>query len=104
MDLLRFHKWTMGSLWVAEYGDPDVEEEFTALCKISPLHSTLGFPCIALNHHGTGQLGLYGDISHTQRRRSMVPFDAIVQFVHADVRSVSNYPAVLLTTAEVSFL
>jgi hypothetical protein len=39
MDLLRFHLFTMGSLWTAEYGSPDVEDEFAALRKISPLHS-----------------------------------------------------------------
>ncbi|KAG8858279.1 hypothetical protein FRB96_005410 [Tulasnella sp. 330] len=39
MDLLRFHLFTMGGLWTAEYGSPDVEEEFKALLKISPLHN-----------------------------------------------------------------
>lgn len=39
MDLLRFHKFTMGGLWTAEYGDPDEQKYFDSLIKISPLHS-----------------------------------------------------------------
>ncbi|CED84968.1 prolyl endopeptidase [Phaffia rhodozyma] len=38
-DLLRFHKFTMGALWTAEYGSPEDPEEFASLLKISPLHN-----------------------------------------------------------------
>jgi prolyl oligopeptidase len=39
MDMLRFHKFTIGSYTVSDYGSPDVPEEFKALRAISPYHN-----------------------------------------------------------------
>ena len=38
MDMLRFHKFTIGWAWTSDYGTPENPEEFKALHAISPYH------------------------------------------------------------------
>lgn len=39
LDMLRYHRFTIGHGWVVEYGSADVKEQFDYLIKYSPLHN-----------------------------------------------------------------
>lgn len=39
VDMLNFHRYTVGHGWIREFGDPDVAEDRAALTAYSPLHN-----------------------------------------------------------------
>lgn len=45
LDMLRYHKFTVGWGWAVEYGSSDKEEDFNYLIKYSPLHNLKAGTC-----------------------------------------------------------
>lgn len=51
LDMLRFHKFTIGHAWVPEYGSAESEEDFKYIIKYSPLHNVragVEYPAVLL--------------------------------------------------------
>ncbi|MCS7013917.1 MAG: prolyl oligopeptidase family serine peptidase [Chloroherpetonaceae bacterium] len=51
MDMLRFHKFTIGWNWIADYGSSENYEEFKVLYSYSPLHNIkegLNYPAVLI--------------------------------------------------------
>ena len=45
LDMVRFHRFLIARLWIPEYGDPDVAEEFAWLHAYSPYHHVVDGTC-----------------------------------------------------------
>jgi prolyl oligopeptidase len=45
LDMVRFHLFLIAKLWIPEYGDPDIAEEFAWLHAYSPYHHVVDGTC-----------------------------------------------------------
>jgi len=39
LDMLKYHKFTIGHAWISDYGNPDLIDDFKFIFKYSPLHN-----------------------------------------------------------------
>jgi len=92
LDMLRFHKFSIGFFWKADYGDPDVAADFEYLLKYSPLHNVdaakAPYPAVLLT---TGD--------HDDRVVPLHSFKMIAQLQHA-LGAVPQQTAPLLIRVE----
>ena len=71
MDMLRFHKFTIGWYWIADYGSSDDAEEFKALYAYSPLHNLkpgAKYPATLVTTADTTTASCPGTASSSRRR------------------------------------
>ncbi len=55
LDLLRFHRFTIGAAWISDYGDPDDPTQFADALSYSPLHN------VRIGEHYPATLVMTGD-------------------------------------------
>lgn len=72
MDMLKFHKFTIGHAWVSDFGNPDIEDEADCIIKWSPLHNIKRFEAENNKKHWPSLLVLTAD--HDDR---VVPLHAL---------------------------
>ena len=67
LDMLRFHLFLIAKLWIPEYGDPDVEEEFRWLYAYSPYHHIVDGTCYPATIIETGEEDSRVDPCHARK-------------------------------------
>ena len=67
LDMVRFHHFLIAKLWIPEYGDPDVEEEFRWLHAYSPYHHVVDGVCYPATLIETGEEDSRVDPSHARK-------------------------------------
>jgi prolyl oligopeptidase len=67
LDMVRFHHFLIAKLWIPEYGDPDVPEEFAWLYAYSPYHRVVDGTCYPSTMIETGEDDSRVDPAHARK-------------------------------------
>jgi prolyl oligopeptidase len=67
LDMVRFHHFLIAKLWIPEYGDPDVPEEFAWLYAYSPYHRVVDGTCYPATLIETGEDDSRVDPAHARK-------------------------------------
>eukprot|EP01065_Artemidia_motanka_P045109 TRINITY_DN6551_c0_g4_i1.p1 TRINITY_DN6551_c0_g4~~TRINITY_DN6551_c0_g4_i1.p1 ORF type:complete len:1060 (+),score=310.50 TRINITY_DN6551_c0_g4_i1:193-3372(+) len=85
MDMLRFHKFTVGHMWASDFGSPDDKESFENIIKYSPLH------CISPRKQYPSVLCITGD--HDDRVVPLHTYKYIAELQHKCGRQANPFLA-----------
>ncbi|MEY2459749.1 MAG: prolyl oligopeptidase [Acidimicrobiaceae bacterium] len=67
LDMVRFHLFLIAKLWIPEYGDPDIPEEFEWLYAYSPYHHVVDGTCYPATLIETGESDSRVDPAHARK-------------------------------------
>ena len=67
LDMVRYHRFLIARLWIPEYGDPDVAEEFAWLYAYSPYHHVVDGTCYPAVLVETGEEDSRVDPMHARK-------------------------------------
>ncbi|MEY2422251.1 MAG: prolyl oligopeptidase [Acidimicrobiaceae bacterium] len=67
LDMIRYHHFLIAKLWIPEYGDPDVPEEFAWLYAYSPYHRVVDGICYPATLIETGEADSRVDPAHARK-------------------------------------
>jgi prolyl oligopeptidase len=67
LDMVRYHLFLIARLWIPEYGDPDVPEEFAWLYAYSPYHRVVDGTCYPATLMTTGEEDSRVDPCHARK-------------------------------------
>ncbi len=107
MDMLRFHKFTIGWNWIADYGSSDNREEFAALFAYSPLHNIARgakYPAtlITTADHDDRVVPAHSfKYAATLQERASPETPALIRIDTASGHGASNLEKALETTADI---
>jgi len=94
LDMLRYHKMTIGHFWISDYGSSDNEEDFKYIIKYSPLHTIpkgKPFPALMLttgdHDDRVSPLHSYKYISEVQHQLGQEPYQKQPLLIRIDKKT-----------------
>lgn len=72
LDMIRFHRFLVGSYWITEYGSADEASQFEYLIKYSPYHNVRNRTCYPAVMFITGDLDTRVDPCHARKMTALL--------------------------------